>query len=405
MRIDQLKKDPGAFLHLERYVNGGSRTYSAFSSHIDISPKYQPTGETDYFDVPRVLVPKEKTTIFTADPQEAVYNHYIRGDQVVFAIHPEILQDDEIAYMKELRDYPRTTSIRVSPTASSRTVLTRDKHLPEHFLKMHCPRRISRFLRKYRAASVEQSVLVSRELSSINLESFAYLAKSLGVYVGTRADGWGYSIREAIPRPFKKTEGLMIPFFSLYSHDLRSPDDPPLLAQLIALHGADPMSFVLERIMFPLIEGWCHVNRETGIILAPHGQNVLLEVDTELQPQRIVHRDFIVYIDEKRRVGKGSHLNCLEHRLLKSDEERAKVYSLIYDSFIGHHLFDYLASVLERSYKVSPSELQAACKEAFSRYFPDSDQYLTDRTYYYSNEIMPDNSSKLVETHKPKVWR
>lgn len=399
--FDHLKN---SFIHLERYVNGGSRTYSKFSGVNELDEKYHPTGNFPSFEVPIVKIPSEKAMVWTSGLKEPFASEYIQNDGVLFAIHPEIFNDDSVPYMKELRSYPQVKSIKVSPTASSRTVLVLDSEdqLPGHFLKLHCPRKISRFYRRHRAPIIKLGIDVSNELMKIDLPSFGMLAKPLGAACGTMTDGWGFSIRHSNPYPQIKNRAL-IPFFALFSADLQQSDDPILLKQLIDLHGEDPAEFLLNRIMLPLIETWCYVHRKTGIILAPHAQNVLLEVDRNLMPTRIIHRDFVVSVDKKRR--SDENLSSLEHRMLSSDESRVKTYSLIYDSFIGHHFFDYLAKAMKEHYGVEVSKLQSRCKEAFKEFFPDAHLFMDEKTYYYSEHLTADNSCPLVETDKPPTWR
>jgi len=404
MKLKDFKHLKDSYIHLERYVNGGSRTYSQYSGINELDVKYHPTGDNPSFEVPIYKIPHEKAMVWTSSLKEPFSSEYIQDDGVLFAVHPEIINDDSVDYMQEIRKYPKVKSIRVSPTASSRTVLVLEPEttLPGYFLKLHCPRKISRFYRRHRAAIIKLGIDVSEELMKVDLPSFGMMPKPLGMACGNMENGWGYSIRNYDPYPVIKNRAL-IPFFALFSQDIIHTGDPIILQQLIDMHGQDPAEFVLNKIMFPLIETWCHVHRKTGIILAPHAQNILLEVDTNLMPQRIIHRDFVVSVDRKRR--NDDRLDSLEHRMLTTEEMRVKSYSLIYDSFIGHHLFDYIAKAMKEIYGVETNVLQSGCKEAFKKYFPDVNSYMDNNTYYYSDQLSADNSCKVIETNKPPTWR
>lgn len=159
--------------------------------------------------------------------------------------------------------------------------------------------------------------------------------------------------------------------------------------------------------MIPVLECWCKVVRERGILLECHAQNILLEIDDNFNPSRIVHRDFDVWIDAKRRKQNGLDSpftgGIIEEDTLYSQKEH---YSLVYDHFIGHELFDFLLEVLIRFFSVEEALIQSKIKEAFHLNFPDADFFFPkDTTYYFSNEMLPDNEFRLVNTKEAPKWR
>src|SRR6266542_2446251 len=94
---------------------------------------------------------------------------------------------------------------------------------------------------------------------------------------------------------------FLIPYFALYGGDLRHPEDRPLLVQMIERLGAEPQSFVIGEIMIPVLDCWAKVVRERGILLESHAQNLLLEIDSDFRPRRVVHRDFDVWVAAETR--------------------------------------------------------------------------------------------------------
>jgi hypothetical protein len=44
--------------------------------------------------------------------------------------------------------------------------------------------------------------------------------------------------------------------------------------------GAAPYEYIMEEIIYPWIKGWADIYLETGIMLEPHGQNVVVEIDS-----------------------------------------------------------------------------------------------------------------------------
>src|SRR5207248_3222995 len=142
----------------------------------------------------------------------------------LFAVHPEIWRSPGIDHLDELHALPRGKSIKVAPTASTRTVFTVGdaKGVPAHFLKLHYPRRISRFNRRLRRKNIHNSIEGSRDLAQVRFDRFAYVPDSLGFTFGGGDSAWGFLIREAVPRPLQK-ERFLIPYFALYAGDLKHP--------------------------------------------------------------------------------------------------------------------------------------------------------------------------------------
>src|SRR5205807_8867855 len=127
---------------------------------------------------------------------------------------------------------------------------------------------------------------------------------TLGFTYRNGGNPWGFLVREETPRP-AQGQRFLVPYFALYGGDLQHPEDRPLLVQLIERLGAEPQSFVIDEIMIPVLECWAKVVRERGILLESHAQNLLLEIDQDFRPRRVVHRDFDVWVDAESRKQAG----------------------------------------------------------------------------------------------------
>src|SRR5436190_1062419 len=159
--------------------------------------------------------------------------------------------------------------------------------------------------------------------------------------------------------------------------------------------------------MIPVLECWAKVVRERGILLESHAQNILLEIDDNFRPRRVVHRDFDVWIDAEVRKLAGLDVP-FTNVSIGSDTSypREQHYSLVYDRFIGHELFNYLVQVVTHFYQADEVRIRRRVAEAFHRFFPDSARFFPARTtYYYSKELLPDNEFRLVDTHQAPEWR
>src|SRR5215470_7704071 len=297
MELDGILKGNQALLYMERYVDEGTRTYSPFAAKSEAAPEYQPRSGRPSFELITVFAPPSQVSIFQADPQRNLLDFYVRSEKVRFLIHPEIWASSGIDNLNELNALRRGEPLQVSPTASTRTVLTTETpaNVPRHFVKLHYPRRISRFNRRLRRKNIHNSIEATHDLAHVRFDKFTY---------GDGGNPWGFLVREETPRPFREAR-FLVPYFALYGGDLQHPEDRPLLVQMIERLGAEPQSFVIDEIMIPVIDCWAKVVRERGILLESHAQNLLLEIDTDFRPRRIVHRDFDVWSDGEARKQAG----------------------------------------------------------------------------------------------------
>src|SRR5438093_11241214 len=251
MKLDAIVQGERALLYMERYVDEETRTYSPFAAKSEVAPEYRPRSDRPSFELITVFAPESQVSMFQAGPQSSLLDFYVQSGEVRFAIHPETWASPGIDHLDELHAFRRGQPIEVAPTASTRTVLTTATagNVPHHFIKLHYPRRISRFNRRLRRKNIRNSVEATRDLDHVQFEKFAYLPDTLGFTYSDGGNPWGFLIREETPRPFQEGARFLVPYFALYGGDLQHPQDRPLLAQLIERLGAEPQEFVIEKIM------------------------------------------------------------------------------------------------------------------------------------------------------------
>jgi siderophore synthetase component len=163
---------------------------------------------------------------------------------------------------------------------------------------------------------------------------------------------------------------------------------------------------VLDEMMIPLVETWATVAQQRGILLEAHAQNVLLEVDRSLRPQRVVHRDFDVWIDPEARERAGLPVP-FSGSVIGRDTiyPRAPHYSLVYDHFLGRELLDYVLATLVRFYDADEAGIRRRVADVFHRSFRNADELFPPSTYYFPSEILPGNEFRLESTGTPPAWR
>ncbi len=400
--------------YLERHRNGGTRSYSAHAAYTECRPEYRPDHPSSSFELPTWVMPRESLSVYSADPPTALQSRVVAEGGVRFHIHPQVLaQCLDDPYRRRTLDLGRRLPpLLVSPTASTRTLRVIDDG-PEYALKVHFPFRVSRYGRRMRNEVIEQAVAVSRLVqrwcapaavassapAAGPRDDFAFLREVIGVShpphdddhagqsndVPDRGEQWGYLVRDMSPYPPRPDpgdgrSGGLVPGFALYGRDAFDPLAPPLLFSLA--DPLDPVEWIVERIMLPVIRHWIDAYRELGLILEPHGQNLLLDVDAGGRVTRLVHRDLSVGIDMRIRRSRGLSDDGLNGYNRFEDGAFA---SIAYDRFIGNHFFGPL---LEQGLGAADEgRLQAireTCRDAFEAWFPDHADWLPPTEHYFS---------------------
>lgn len=401
-----------SLIYLDRYRNEGTRTYSRHADYTEAQLKYRPNSTVTRFDLAVFEVPRSQLNVYTANPPAELAGTYLTGDKALFFIHPQTLEacpDDPYVRHTLSIGTPRK-GIAVTPSSSTRTLYVREDRAAPHAIKVHFPFRVSRYGRKMRDEVLEQAVNVSQELEKgvDRLDHrFAFLREVTAVsYKNLRPDlprgeNWGYLVRDMMPFPTAERKRSLIPGFSLYGKDFFDPKKPPLLFELIG--DRNPMEFILESIMLPIIRHWVGCFRHFGFLLEPHGQNVLLEVDQNREIKRIVHRDLSWGIDMRRRRRiplPDGPLN--RYNRMESDE----FLSITYDKFMGGHFFDRIvASCREKYPELEDEDFRKPCRDELARILPDYAEYFPQTVQYFSEKRDPFNKPLFKDTGRAPVWR
>ncbi len=396
--------------YLDRYRNEETRTYSKHSSYTEAENEYRPDGGADSFTVQVFEISRKHVELYLANPPKALSRVYLPGGNALVCVHPQVLKDfgDDV-YVQTLFDRGQPApGISVVPSSSTRTLYV-DGDNP-HALKVHFPFRVSRYGRKMRDEVIEQAIRVSMELEEgIGQfdERFGFLREVIGIALKNkdestpRGENWGYLVRDMVPFPSVNEKRSLVPGFALYGKDFFNKNKPPLLYELIKDH--DPLEYILEDIMLPIVSQWIRCVTSFGFILEPHGQNVLLEVDGNKRVKRIIHRDLSTGIDMRRRKANGlssDHLNNYNRM------DYGEFNSIAYDMFMGSHFFDRIVKCVREKYpKVTATDFQLPCKELFRQEFTDHENYLPRTVHYFSEKRDQFNKPLYQDTGRSPDWR
>jgi hypothetical protein len=395
--------DPVAcWQYAERYLGVGTRTYSSFAGDLDIDPAYHPQLGRRSFTLPSFAVPDTAGEYRTNAVPSPLHPLYRRGESFVLPVHPDALSAVGPV------EYPPGPVLEVVPSANARTVFVEridGVPVPPHFVKLHYPKRLSRFTRKLRRPVIELQLWVADELVRAGLP---VLPEVGGGYV--EPGGWGFLVRSATfsgsgaagPPGGRYT----VPLFALYGHDYHAPGDPTLLEQLVMAAGEPPARYVAERIVEPMVRLWVRGVRRTGCPLETHGQNTLFSFSPDGTETRIGYRDSAVYVDAPLRASLGLTRALPPANVIPRDVPMApeEVFSLTYDSFMGHHALDYVAALAAARFGVSEHRLHEAARAAFADE-SGGRIALPATTFYYDDTLHDDGDWKLVDTGVAPTWR
>lgn len=208
--------------------------------------------------------------------------------EILFLVHPE----SENFYAKLGLEKMDREVFLAAATASSRSLLVWREAAPEKPLiaKLSLDAVIGTVDRTISGKETAASIGVDRLLGQMyDLPStFEYFHEEFGAI--PKGMERGGMILRSFPTS-RNLKDILIPFFSL----AMTPADGslPLVLRMAKAAGEDPRHFITEKIIRPFVAQWADLAIEHGVLMEPHGQNILLEVTSGLSPTgRIVHRDF-----------------------------------------------------------------------------------------------------------------
>ncbi len=393
-------KFPDNFLYAERYLGGGTKTYSKFSSEIRGNERYFPESPDYSFELQTFLINKEKLDIFEIGN---IDNLYVSNNEIIFPVHPYYMENQDENLVNIIKTSKPGPTILVSPTASLRTVFVHSingKKVTPHFIKLNYPFRISRFNRRLRKRSIELQVWCSGRIIKYTPN---FLEDNYGCAIGKGNSAWGFIIRSA-----KAIDNNLIsmPLFALYGYDTNFPQnqDNPLLIQIPNYYGQDPLDWVESNIIRPILKLWTETIINTGLILELHGQNTVILINDDGKTE-IIGRDADVY--GLTRIIKTKKYNNMPQLLKEEANERedSKALSLIYDRSIGHHMFAYIGKVLEDFNLLTIEEFKLKVKKIFKEECKNIGHLLPKEEYGYKDTIIDNNGFILEVKSKNPEWR
>jgi hypothetical protein len=386
----------------ERYLGVGTRTYSRFSADLDVSDAYHPQRGPDSFEVPTFWVPDGVGEYLGNDLASNLTPLYRCEGRFLLPVHPQTMAMLAEEVVGALRAQEPGPTLTVAPSANVRTVFVLGyggRPVVPHFVKLHYPLRLSRFTRRLRRPIISVQLWVSAELHRIGVPFLREVGA--GVFGTDPRHAWGFLLRE-LRFP---ADGFTVPMFALYGRDVRAPDDPTLLEQFIVRSGDSPAAFITDRLVRPAVRLWVRAATLTGCALEMHGQNTLFSMSGDRST--VEYRDCGVYVDPVVRARRGLPVDDLPPINVMGRDvafPREQVFSLAYDSFLGHHCLAFLGRLGEQRFGVPASVLRDAARSEFAA-CAGAASLLPPTVAYYDDKLYEDGGWRLVDTGEAPDWR
>lgn len=396
-------------LYFEKYVNETYLTSSKYAQEFD--NRYISNNDNVYFNLPCYKVPiKDLNIVESTHEIDILSDIMIDKEHVKVFIHPILGNDSEKYFMIDLNKYERISDEIVTSTSSIRTVNIKGKN---YFIKLHYPVKTSNFYRGIGENIIKHNLKVSSELQYIKHPKFAILPDILGISFPSKPNkrSWGYMVRSAIPLPYmtNSEKCVLVPGFALYSKYKYHPDNLPYITILIGKSKLSPLKFILQEIMFQIIEYWIYVLVNFGYLIEPHGQNILFEIENDEIIHRLVYRDLdpVVHINTRIKLGLSNDDFKDDITIHKPNDLRpfGSDASVVYDNGFCRLLFEPFTQVMKQYYNINPEQLQKPCREYFKKLLPNYEEYFSKHVYQYKDVDPETHVCPVYITGQKPVWR
>lgn len=396
MKLKQIMAEPmKTLLYMERYVNDGSP--SGFTWINQTSCATSPLSEQEFFFL---------DILYGEDGVETIgeFPFFLNkfGKKMIF-IHPDM---SEQYYKKGIRIEKST--LKVVPTASSRTVKLLD--FPG-YIKLNYNGIIGRIDRKltdvHAKASVEITAYLKEALRKPIYSRLAFFPESGAVIYRDekKAVNMGVVYREDVPYG-QNNKGIkcMIPMFSVFSCD-RYTSDECILVQLIKKSQREPQEYVLNELIFVIIDNYFKLLLNEGIQPEWHSQNLLLGVGEDYSVVSLIMRDLeSIDIDEnlQKKVGIKKKFESYPYKYLNSSQYNYQIkHSFMYDFKIGEYVFKPIIECVCRYFGLNKEIFEKIIKEYSRQYIEQlpEDFFPLDHNWYSFEHVLVD---RTVE-HRPYV--
>lgn len=387
MLLKQIIDNPQmSLLYMERYVNNGSP--SGFTWINQTSNDTSPLGGKEYFFLDRLCV-EDKIEVIGDIP--TFFD--LLGNNSIF-IHPDMRK----LYSKKGLQIQKSC-IRVSPLSSSRTVKLLDF---SGYVKLNYNGIIGRIDRsltdRHAYFSVEMTEYLRNALKKSIYSKLAFFPEP-GAIVYRNEDlniGMVYRDENVSGKNVNRIK-YIIPMFSSFSNDKNATDDT-LIIQLIKKSQKKPDEYILNNLIFTIIDNYFNLLLNEGIQPEWHAQNLLLGIDDDYSIVALIMRDLeSIDIDQslQESIGIRKLFKSYPYKYLNNNQYNYQIkHSFMYDFKIGEYIFKPIIKCVSEYYNLREEMFERKIKEYSKQYIEKlpKDFFPIDGSWYSFEKVLIDRS-------------
>ena len=416
MNIEYVLNNPiKSWIYTERFVNEGSP--SGYSKVNQVSLPTHPVFGQPFFQIGCFECSMANVNYLVSrgtkekEPPYPFKLGYI-------PIHPDMVTHESTKPLG-LSNLPKDC-LTCIPSSSGRTVfvLSPDKEEPQYFLKLHYGNLLGRFNRRLdqrriiSALKINSDLVDSQEYFPSGIAFLPEIGAFLAQANSTKRFEVGALLRTLQPLPHSIETEVFIPFFALFSKDMKSSQEPVLLEQILK-RTSNPYQTFMERLIQPLLQGFCFLALQLGLIPEWNAQNLLLGMTLEGLPTRIVFRDLQgTYRDLAYRASFLPKVDESEYKILPCETsqhcfEARRQRSYLFDFKLCQYVLKPLTNLTAKLLRLSEYSLRQKIVEITMKEFNkyrDYDTYFPEGKVWYSQSygISTKNSNFFSEELNPK---
>ncbi len=201
-------------------------------------------------------------------------------------------------------------------------------------------------------------------------DSFSIFLESFSINAFLNKLDFGFVFREGNPFQYKTGFLPIIPFFSLTGNDIKNPSDDLLLIQIL-LNFNNKKEVLFERIIYPILSFYIVMIKKLGLIPELNAQNILLELNENAEPSRVIIRDHMRTekdITLRKELGLSTNFVAHDYKIVDRNINE-KLYfirhSFHYDFKLCKYVIEPLLKVYSNAFDEDLEKLIELTKERF----------------------------------------
>jgi hypothetical protein len=403
MKLEKILLDPiNTLTYIERFVNDGSPSgYSVINS---TSEQTSPFNLNPWF-TPYICISSQKNfTTYGKIPDIDIFDISPSKDWIL--VHPDMC--DNSFFNNSEFELLRCEGLKVSPTSSGRTIQIINQK-DRDYVKLHYDGTLGRVHRglpfKKAISGPELSKYIIQNIDNNNIDKRISLFPECGAKIITNNtlkenNEWGMTWRSSLPYCSENNEIIfLLPVYSLFSYDRLASYEPKLLEQIINQSKTNPKEYILEKIVYQIIDCYFELIIKIGIQPEWNAQNLLIGFNKELEPIRFVMRD-IESIDKDLTMmtllGISQSFDSYPHKCIFEGQYNYQIkHSFMFDYKLGDYIIEPILIFLHELVGTDIDSLRKDVRNYTSKYIRQlPEDFFPKNEWYVFKRVLVDQSRK-----------